>query len=272
MPIRLAPGFAALALFTTPAMAEDVPSFAKDVPQVKTGDPVFAFNGKDLTGFYPYTKQHKYDDPKKVFTVHDGMIHISGEDFGGVATAGNFSNYHLITEWKWGEKTWAPREDKTRDSGILLHCVGPDGAAGGPVDAVPGVPDHRRGLRRLHHGRREDQNEPDLPGPRRRKPDDLRPLGRAHHPRLRPLQLVGTRPRLEGPSWGSEGTETSRSPSASGNRMEVICDGDTITNILNGYVVNVGTKSSLTEGKIQFQSEGAELFFRKIEIRPLLKK
>ena len=55
------------------------------------------------------------------------------------------------------------------------------------------------------------------------------------------------------------------------NRMEVICDGDAITNILNGYVVNVGTGSSLTQGKIQFQSEGAEVFFRKIEVRPLLK-
>ena len=53
--------------------------------------------------------------------------------------------------------------------------------------------------------------------------------------------------------------------------MEVICDGDTITNIVNGLVVNVGTRSSLTEGKILFQSEGAELFFRKIEVRPLLK-
>ena len=53
--------------------------------------------------------------------------------------------------------------------------------------------------------------------------------------------------------------------------MEVICDGDTITNIVNGYVVNVGTKSSLTMGKIQFQSEGAEIHFRKIEVRPLVK-
>jgi hypothetical protein len=53
--------------------------------------------------------------------------------------------------------------------------------------------------------------------------------------------------------------------------MEIFCDGDSITNIVNGFVVNVGTKSSVTRGKIQFQSEGAEIFFRKIEIRPLLK-
>ncbi len=53
--------------------------------------------------------------------------------------------------------------------------------------------------------------------------------------------------------------------------MEVICDGGTITNIVNGYVVNRGTNSSLTKGKILFQSEGAEIFFRKIEVRPLVK-
>jgi hypothetical protein len=60
-------------------------------------------------------------------------------------------------------------------------------------------------------------------------------------------------------------------PHGEWNRMEVICDGDTITNILNGFVVNVGTKSSLTRGKILFQSEGAEILFQKIEIRPLQK-
>jgi hypothetical protein len=53
--------------------------------------------------------------------------------------------------------------------------------------------------------------------------------------------------------------------------MEVICDGDSITTLLNGYLVNIGTRSSLTKGKILFQSEGAEIVFRKIEIRPLVK-
>ncbi len=53
--------------------------------------------------------------------------------------------------------------------------------------------------------------------------------------------------------------------------MHVICDGDSITNIVNGYLVNAATRSSLTKGKIIIQSEGAEILFRKIEIRPLLK-
>ncbi len=53
--------------------------------------------------------------------------------------------------------------------------------------------------------------------------------------------------------------------------MEVVCDGSSITTILNGYVVNIGTNSSLTRGKIMFQSEGAEILFRKVEVRPLVR-
>src|SRR5262249_16069665 len=83
------------------------------------------FNGKDLTNFYTYLKGHgKGNDPEKVFTVHDGMIHVSGKVFGGLTTEKEYGNYHLVTEFKWGEKTWAPREKAARDSGILLHCVG----------------------------------------------------------------------------------------------------------------------------------------------------
>ncbi len=69
----------------------------------------------------------------------------------------------------------------------------------------------------------------------------------------------------------SAASATSRSRPANGDRMEVICDGDTITNIVNGYVVNVGTKSSLTKGKILFQSEGAEALLPQDRGPPLVK-
>ena len=51
----------------------------------------------------------------------------------------------------------------------------------------------------------------------------------------------------------------------------MVCDGDKITNILNGKIVNAGTGASLTKGKILFQSEGAEVFFRRIDLRPVKK-
>src|SRR5438128_9142554 len=100
---------------------------------------IHLFNGKDLTNFYtwlgapakgekPYGKNN---DPEKVFTVHDGMVHVSGKVFGGFITEKEYENYQQVVEFKWVEKTWPPRQDKARDSGILLHCVGEDGAAGG---------------------------------------------------------------------------------------------------------------------------------------------
>ena len=109
----------------------DIPPFARKLPEVHSGPPVLEFNGKDLTGFYTYLHDHKYEDPYKVFTVRDGLLHISGQEFGGLTTRQEFGDYHLITEWKWGRTTWPPRVDNARDSGILLHCVGPDGAAYG---------------------------------------------------------------------------------------------------------------------------------------------
>jgi hypothetical protein len=111
--------------------AQEPPLFARELPRIKSGEPIFAFNRKDLTGFYTYLREHKYDDPARVFTVSDGVINISGEEFGGLTTTEEFHDYHLIAEWKWGERTWGSRQQKARDSGILLHCVGPDGAAGG---------------------------------------------------------------------------------------------------------------------------------------------
>jgi hypothetical protein len=65
------------------------------------------------------------------------------------------------------------------------------------------------------------------------------------------------------------GKEDVERPVGQWNTLECICDGGTITNILNGKVVNRGTEASLKRGKILFQSEGAEVFFRRIELRPL---
>jgi len=251
--------------------AQEIPPFARDLPPVRTTEPIFQFNGKDLTGFYTYLRDHKYDDPAKVFTVHDGLIHVSGEEFGGLTTRDEFHDYHLIAEWKWGERTWAPRKQSTRDSGILLHCVGSDGAAGGnwmesqecqiieggcgDFIMVPG------------------KAKPSLTCETRVGPDGQFYFEKGGKPVTRDSGRFNWWGR--DPKWkdvlGFRGSRDVEKPAGEWNRMEVICDGDSITNIVNGYVVNAGTKSSLTKGKIIFQSEGAEIFFRKIEIRPLVK-
>ena len=53
--------------------------------------------------------------------------------------------------------------------------------------------------------------------------------------------------------------------------MEVVCDGGSITYILNGTLVNAADGAKWSSGKILLQSEGAEIFFRKFEVRPLRK-
>lgn len=240
---------------------------ALDVP---SGEPVLAFNGKDLNGFYTYTKRHGYADPQGVFTVKDGLLRVSGEDFGGVATGGNFADYHLVVEWKWGEKTWPPREKATRDSGLLLHCVGPDGAAGGQwMESVEcQIIEGGCGDFILVGGK----GKPRITCETRTDGKQLY-YEKGGEPVTRDSGRINWWGR--DPNWkdvlGYRGPRDVEKPTGEWNRMEVICDGDSITNIVNGVVVNVGTKSSHTSGKIQLQSEGAELFVRKFEVRPLKK-
>lgn len=258
-------------LATLAAEEPEVPDFAKAVPAFKTGDPIFQFNGKDLTGFYTYLRQHKYEDPNQVFSVKDGMIRVSGEEFGGFATKDEFSNYHLLAEWKWGDETHPPREGKSRDSGILVHCVGPDGAAGGQWMESQEC--------QIIEGGCGDfimvggQGKPSLTVESRVGPDGQYYFEKGG------MAVTHNSGRFNwwgrDPSWkdvlGFRGQNDVEKPAGEWNRLEVLCDGDTISVVLNGVLVNQGTKSSLTKGKILFQSEGAELFFRKIEVRPLVK-
>ena len=44
------------------------------------------FNGRDLSGLFTWLKDTGRDDPKGVFSVKDGILHVSGEGMGYVAT------------------------------------------------------------------------------------------------------------------------------------------------------------------------------------------
>jgi hypothetical protein len=256
--------------WTGPA-AQDVPSFARDVPKVRSGPPVLEFNGKDLSGFYTYLHDHKYDDPDKVFSVHDGVLVISGKEWGGVATKSEFSDYHLIVEWRWSERTWEPRLKNARDSGILLHCVGPDGATAGHwMESLE--------CQIIEGGCGDLLMVAGLGKPRLTCEVRVGSDGQPYYEKGgKPITRDSGRYNWWGrdPQWkdvlGFRGRRDVEKPAGEWNRMEVICDGGTITNLVNGYLVNVGTNSSVTRGKIMLQSEGAEIHFRRIEVRPLIK-
>ncbi len=229
------------------------------------GQPVRLFNGKDLTGFYTYLRDgRKNSDPKKVFTVADGAIHVSGEVFGYLATEKEYDNYHLTVEFKWGQKTHAPRADNARDSGVLLHATGEDRVwpqciefqmiEGGTGDIIL-----------VGAGKRTKLTSP------------VEQQGKQFYYKPGAPTRGFTNERINwfgrDPEWkdekGYRGPKDIERPVGEWNVLEADCDGSSIAYKVNGVAVNAGTNANLTRGRILLQSEGAEVFFRKVELRPL---
>ena len=57
-------------------------------------------------------------DPATVFTVKDGVMHITGNPFGYMRTKEAYSDYNLHVEWRW------PVE--ASNSGVFIHAQPPD--------------------------------------------------------------------------------------------------------------------------------------------------
>src|SRR5512140_739090 len=85
------------------------------------------FNKRNLDGWNTWSRDHKYDDPNHVFSVQNGLLRITGEEWGGIATRDAYRDYHLIVEWKWGGPNHGERAKASRDSGVLIHAHGEDG-------------------------------------------------------------------------------------------------------------------------------------------------
>ncbi len=255
------------------------------VPQALTPDrPVALFDGTDLSRFYTWLADSGREDPDRVFSLVDQVdgapaIRISGGRWGGLITREAWRDYHLVVEFRWGLATWGDRRDAARDSGILIHCQDPEGNTAEGLDGPwmrsveaqvieGGVGDFILVAGFDHRGRRL---VPRLTAPV--TPDRDGEL--VHDPKGERRELEGGRVNWWGRDvdWdgrlGFRGRHDVESPYGEWTRLEVIADGDRVTNIVNGTVVNRGTGSSLHQGKILIQSEGAEIFFRRIELRPL---
>lgn len=190
------------------------------------------FNGKDLTGWYSFLKgRGKNNDSAGVFSVKDGLLHITGQEFGYIVTDKKFNDFHLVVEFKWGEKKYPPRENRVRDNGILycvadsdrvwpraIECQVQEGDCGDfwLIDSVTLIVDSVRS--------QATKNTRIA-----KKRDNEKPTG----------------------EW---------------NRLEIIFQKGKCTHIMNGVVVNEGMDASLRTGRIIVQSEGAEIYYRKIEI------
>jgi hypothetical protein len=241
------------------------------------------FNGKDLNGWDVYIGP-RYDsvkkdfvgepiglnkDPHRVFTVveEEGKpaLRISGENFGGISTQQEFANYHLRLQFKWGKLKWHPKKNAKRDSGILYHAVGPhavdwlfwmrsqefqiqEGDCGdywGCGGALADIPASKQGENKFIYA---------VDGP-----------------------LLTFRDK--GPNGRNcVKREDAEKPSGQWNTIDLYCYGDTSVHVVNGKVVMVLFKlrqpagdgdEPLKKGKIQIQSEGAEVFYRNLEVEEI---
>lgn len=75
------------------------------------------------------------------------------------------------------------------------------------------------------------------------------------------------------PDWadklGFRGRQDVESAGGEWTHIEAVCAGDTLDYFVNGKRVNQATQLNHQSGQLIFQSEGAEIFFRRIELHPL---
>lgn len=233
------------------------------------GEILHLFNGKNLAGWYTFLKHGGRDnDPKGVFTVQDGMIRISGEEWGCITTNEEFENYTLVVEFKWGDISFEPRVDKARDSGVLLHSQGEDGSKNGTwIHSIEcqiiegGTGDF------IVVGNGTDQFQiTALVAPEKQV------YAYVFDPTGERVTIQEGRINWFGrdPGWkdihGFRGENDIEKPAGEWNRLECIAKEDQLTIYLNGTLVNRATHVRPNKGKIQIQSEGAEIFFRRIDL------
>jgi 3-keto-disaccharide hydrolase len=201
-----------------------------------------------------------------VFTVvqQDGkpVLRISGEIYGCLQTREAFSNYRLTLETRWGEKKWVPRLEEPKDSGILYHSRGDFGVDYWKSWALS----HE--FQVIEHGLGEYWTQATSAIDIRANPKAAGEEAPRWNPQAPWMQFVPPN------NHALAGTDQDRP--GEWNRLELVCYADDCVHIVNGKVVMALAKARyrdgeqwipMTGGKLQIQSEAAEVFYRNIEIR-----
>jgi hypothetical protein len=204
-----------------------------------------------------------------VFSVSDSgsnpVLKISGEIYGCVFTKQEFQNYHLKLKVKWGSKKWEPRLEKLMDSGILYDSQGECGVdywrswmLGQEFQVMEGHMGDYWNIASSAIDIRAFLPEGEMNTVASTKQNFL------------PLGSGSTYPGFCLRSADYE------SPKGEWTELELICFGDKSLHIVNGHVVMVlrnshymkdGISVPLEKGRIQLQSEAAEVFYKDILIR-----
>ncbi|HWU15278.1 MAG TPA: DUF1080 domain-containing protein [Caulobacter sp.] len=265
-----------------PASQPTPPLTLSDIPQ-PAGPAVALFNGWDLKDWDAWLG---YADPAltykrppvapigagrrsaKIFkaVVEDGRpaLYVNGRIWGSLVHKGDFRDYHLRLQYKWGKGRWAPRQDQAPNNGLLYHSHGARGAVWGTwsqaveFEIMTGSIGMVVPVGEAISATATAIDDPSLIAPRLR----FSPAGRAV------TAKGGTA------LWNIEAYSDAEKPAGQWNTLDLYVLGDRAVHVVNGVpVMEVrdlkADGAPLTHGAIQLQSEGAETFFRDIVLEPI---
>ncbi len=215
------------------------------------------FNDRDFAGWDRYLGKPSEaepalgidNDPRGVYSIvmldSEPAIRISGEIWGSLISKQEFCNFRLHAEFKWGEAVWPPLNAK--DSGIMFLSTGPLGAVNAGGNALAD-PSGSGGFMVSTEYQIASGNVGSL--------YNLGPIAFA-----KTVQNAG---REQPETW---------------NSVEITFQNDTASLLLNGQEVSRASgfqlqwpeepAVALRCGKLQLQSEGAEIFFRRLKLEEL---
>ncbi len=214
------------------------------------------------------------NDPKNVFTFKEengeNILHISGEVYGALISKQEYENYHLKLQFKWGEQVWEPRLKRKRDSGILYHSYGSYTTfwnvwmSSQEFQVQEGDVGDYYGLSGVLI---------DIPS---EKKEEEKEFTYAKKGKINPFSSLQRFP----PNHANKGLDNENSH-GEWNTLELICFEGISYHVVNGKVVMAlynsrykneeGEIVPLTKGRIQIQSEAAEVFYKNIQIKSIKK-
>ena len=186
------------------------------------------FNGPDLAGWEFVTRPAV--DIKQVCALKsDGVLVVTRQPVGFLATTASYANFHLHAEWRWPAQPG--------NSGILVH------SSSGPLDRAWPLC-LRAQTKRKNVG-------------------DVLPMGRRHLRRAA-HQRPGCPDRHQGPH-----RPCSEKPAGEWNTCDLTCRDDKIEVVINSVLQNTVTRVTPAAGRVGFQFEGVPFELRNVRPTPL---
>ena len=216
------------------------------------------------------------DKREDIFSMNEnGLLHVTGKGWGYLRTNSIFRDYHLVLEYKWGEQKLGYGADRSRASGLFFHAYGTDIEYDNtwPTSILVKLHERDKKVNALHTGDFMAIAHSDSDG--NKAPTRFtatvrtRPEGGTFWTPEGQKKSFPNEKRAMGRSSSLRGDNYAEKPLGEWNRIEVICRGDSMRVILNGTLINECSNTIPSEGFVALQTNCAELWVRKWELRPL---